>query len=92
MTDGPAVQVELLPLRELLVRAQSCAEQATRSACAEDTDPTAAGLARQATALAEASQAWSALAVARMRAGHKLDDEPKDPRAALRVRVGGTPL
>ena len=99
MTDGPAAIDQAAPatLEDLLRSAEECAVQAQLAASM--TDPAydgAAGVHAQrlglvagssATAWAEASQAWSALAVARMRSGAKLDEEPKDPRAALRQRA-----
>lgn len=101
-TDGPAtVEADkaLMSLEEILLLAETTARAATDAASTlgptDDSVPAVSAYATgvltasSAGALAQASQAWTALAVARMHAGAKLavPEDEKDPRAALRKRV-----
>ncbi len=93
MTAAPIVEptgtdTKPAPLSEILGRAETCANEATALAWLLERDEATTTRATQAIAFAEISRAWSDLAVARMRAGDRLDEEPVDPREQLRRRAG----
>ncbi|MEV0608114.1 hypothetical protein AB0I61_17285 [Polymorphospora rubra] len=90
-------RIELATLEQLLHAAEDCAARAqveAGMAAVDDSVPAVTGVlaASRSAAWAQASQAWSALAAVRIRAGARLEvPEEPHPRDALRQRVDRRP-